>query len=166
MYKRQILANEFDEKIKIGKKTFKRKLEKHKRFEDLTHMTMTTTNKSIICEKLKTSKKFLTAVKIIKKAKKKGEKVLLFDRNIEHLPHISVLLPEHGIKSLLFTTDYSPKYREKILEKFKTDDYNVLLSSYRMMAEGHNITEANHIIFYAPSRSKKDYIQCLSLIHI
>lgn len=76
------------------------------------------------------------------------EKTIIFDTNQDMIPFVCLYLQKkHNIKCNLFCTGlFTPKQRASQLEKFKKDGH-VLLGSNGMLSEGHNITEANNIIF-------------------
>lgn len=95
---------------------------------------------------LENSPKFQSLLEIVRKLG--TDKAILFDRNIDYLPFIAFLLEKHGINTYLFTTDYSPVERIQLLENFKNGTGGILLTSYTIMGEGHNLPEANHIICY------------------
>jgi superfamily II DNA or RNA helicase len=106
--------------------------------------------------------KYVQAYHIIKKANDQGDKVLLFDNSIEYLPFLYQFLTAYGINTYLFSTHYDVSGRQKQLTKFKEDTApGVLLSSIGMLGEGHNVTEANHVIFFAQNLDGTKYYQAI-----
>ena len=114
---------------------------------------------------IKRSPKFEKMLELITPIIKAGEKIIVFDRNIDFLPYLAYCLDDLGFTTYLFTTDYTPTARAKLLDKFKSGPPSILISSYRMLAEGHNLHEANHLIFYAPVLSKGKYEQAIGRCH-
>lgn len=143
--------------IVIGKKKIKRYFDSDTPFNPKA--------KADFIEYLKKSPKFLISLEIIKKAIKNDEKVLFFDDNINFLPYLYLAFEQYNIKCKLFTTDYSPSERMKHMKQFKEKkEFNILLSSFRTMIEGYNLSEANHIIFYSPP-CKEYRKQCINRCH-
>jgi superfamily II DNA or RNA helicase len=106
--------------------------------------------------------KYVQAYHIIKRANDQGEKVLLFDNSVTYLPFIHQFLIAYGINSYLFSTHYDVTGRQRQLTKFKEDKKpGVLLSSIGMLGEGQNITEANHVIFFAQNIDSSKYHQAV-----
>lgn len=95
---------------------------------------------------IKASLKFKTLLKIL--LDMNNEKAIVFDHSINYLPTLSSLLKQHGLSIFLFTTQDSPYARINILNNFRKAKKAVLLTSYKMMGEGHNLPEANHIIYF------------------
>jgi SNF2 family DNA or RNA helicase len=96
----------------------------------------------------------------------KNDKIVIFDRNINYLPLLHKYLIDNGINSYLFTTHYDIQSRQRQLEKFKSDPQPaVLLSSVEMLGEGHNVTEANHIIFLSTHYNQNIYHQAVGRCH-
>ena len=110
---------------------------------------------------LRRTPKFQQLLVIVKAAVAKGDKIMVFDRNIDFLPYLASELNKCNYTTYIFTTDYSPVERSRLLEQFKSGGPALLLCSYRMMSEGHNVPEANHIIFWAPMLTKSNYIQAI-----
>ena len=99
---------------------------------------------------------------IVQHCFKKGEKVILFDKNIKYLPLLHLYFQKKNMTSYIFSSFYSGNRRNRMLQQFKDRKVPcILLSSYNIMAEGHNITEANNIIFYSIPSKYKDYSQCI-----
>ena len=106
--------------------------------------------------------KYYQVLSILKYIEKRGEKAILFDNNITNLPFLHKFLLDKGMKSYMFTTHYDVASRQRQIEKFKKDeDANVLLSSTAILGEGHNITEANHVIFLSSMSDKNKYYQSI-----
>lgn len=102
--------------------------------------------------------KYKATLAIVEWAKKRGEKVILFDISVSYLPFLHKYLLSKGIKSHIFSTHYGVTARQKQLEDFK-EKGDILLSSTNMLGEGHNITEANHVIFFSHCMDKNKYHQ-------
>ncbi len=95
-----------------------------------------------------------------------GEKGIVFDLNITYLPFLYKYLTERGINCYMFSTHYDVGSRQKQLEKFKADKTaQVLLSSIAMLGEGHNVTEANHVIFLSTFSDQNKYYQAIGRCH-
>lgn len=109
---------------------------------------------------LEKSPKFLCVVDILRKIPS-HEKVILFDTTIDYLPYLANRLEKNGFKTYLFTTDEGPILRMDTLEKFRRANEGILLTSYKMMGEGHNLPEANHIIYYSACSSKNIKMQTI-----
>lgn len=106
--------------------------------------------------------KYAQAYHIIKQANDKGEKVVLFDTSVTHLPFLHKYLTGHGINSYIFSTHYDTTGRQRQLSKFKEDkNPGVLMSSIGMLGEGQNVTEANHVIFFTQCLDSKKYYQAI-----
>lgn len=113
-----------------------------------------------------TSVKYQQILEILKYLKKKGEKAIIFDTNITYLPFLHKYLTDNGMDSYLFTTHYDVTSRQRQIEQFKKNTTaNVLLSSISMLGEGHNITEANHVIFLTSFLNPNDYHQAIGRVH-
>ena len=110
--------------------------------------------------------KYKQCLAILKHLKERKEKTIIFDINVTYIPFLHKYLIDNGINSYLFTTHYDMSGRQKQLEKFKNDENaNVLLSSIAMLGEGHNVTEANHIIFLSNCLDKNKYYQGIGRCH-
>ena len=146
------------EQVKIGRKKFTRGI--------YSLLTPKDPNETNFYYYLAHSPKFSMLLHILKNIKRAKQKVIIFDRNIDFLPYIAKILLDFGYKVFLFTTDYTPSSRTKQLEAFKSCKGSaILLSSYRMMGEGHCISEANHVVFYSPTSDDAKYTQCLGRCH-
>ena len=55
--------------------------------------------------------------------------------------------------------------RNKSVNKFKIDDYNILIATPQAAKEGLTLTMANHVIFYDRGFSLDDYLQAQDRIH-
>lgn len=96
------------------------------------------------------------------KNRKIGEKILLFDVTVEYIPFIAYFLYKNNVKFFTYSSDYSVTDRQKQLDKFKScNDTCILISAPSMLGEGHNITEANHVIFLAPQLHEDKYEQTI-----
>ena len=102
--------------------------------------------------------KYKAVVDIVLWAKKRGEKVLLFDVSTTWLPYLHKYLISKGIKSHIFSTHYGVTARQAQIEKFKKSG-DILMSSTNMLGEGHNVTEANHVIFFSQMLDANKYHQ-------
>ena len=110
--------------------------------------------------------KYHQCLSILQHLKARGEKAIIFDNNVTYLPFLQKFLTENGMVSYMFTTHYDVTSRQKQLEKFKNDENaNVLLSSIAMLGEGHNVTEANHVIFLSSIPDKNKYYQAIGRCH-
>jgi len=110
--------------------------------------------------------KYHQCLSILEHLKARGEKAIIFDNNVTYLPFLHKYLSENKMVSYLFTTHYDVAGRQKQLEKFKNDENaNVLLSSIAMLGEGHNVTEANHVIFLSSIPDKNKYYQAIGRCH-
>ena len=70
------------------------------------------------------------------------------------------------MNSYMFSTHFDVKSRQNQLEKFKSNkNSNVLLSSITMLGEGHNVTEANHVIFLSSILDANKYYQAIGRCH-
>jgi superfamily II DNA or RNA helicase len=117
-------------------------------------------------EMLEKEIKYRQCLSICNYLKLKKEKGIIFDINITHLPFLYKFLTERGIVCYMFTTHYDVASRQKQLEKFKHDDKaQVLLSSIAMLGEGHNVTEANHVIFLSTFLENNKYYQAIGRCH-
>jgi len=106
--------------------------------------------------------KYVQVYHIIKWANSLGEKVLLFDNSTTYLPFLYKFLKELGVNSYIFSSHYGVNGRQKQLSKFKEDsEAGVLLSSIAMLGEGHNVTEANHVIFLSHCLESSKYYQAV-----
>lgn len=106
--------------------------------------------------------KYHQCLAILEMLRERKEKAVIFDININYLPFLHKFLLDHGINSYMFTTHYDVNSRQRQLEKFKSDpEANVLLSSVQMLGEGHNVTEANHVIFLTNMLDKNKYYQAI-----
>jgi len=108
--------------------------------------------------------KYKATLSIVEWAKERGEKVILFDISVVNLPFLHKYLLSKGVKSYIFSTHYGVAARQNQLEKFKKDG-DILLSSTNMLGEGHNITEANHVIFFSHCTNKNRYHQGIGRCH-
>jgi len=106
--------------------------------------------------------KYRQCLAILKYVKTRKEKTIIFDINVTYLPFLHKFLIDRGINSYIFSTHHEVTSRQKQLEKFKTDENaDVLLSSVAMLGEGHNVTEANHIIFLTTMTDRNKYYQAI-----
>ena len=109
--------------------------------------------------------KYYQCLSIIEYVKSRGEKVIIFDNNVTYLPFLHKFLLDKGVKSYLFSTHYDVTSRQNQIEKFKKDpDANILISSTAMLGEGHNVTEANHVIFLSSMSDPNKYYQAIGRI--
>jgi superfamily II DNA or RNA helicase len=121
--------------------------------------------KKYLKEAMRKCVKYYQCLSIIEYVKSRGEKVVIFDNNVTYLPFLHKFLIDKGINSYLFSTHYDVTSRQNQIEKFKKDpEANVLLSSTAMLGEGHNITEANHIIFLSAMGDPNKYVQAIGRI--
>jgi len=97
---------------------------------------------------LENSPKFVKLLELAKTIMESKDNAILFDRNTDYLPYVAFLLEHHGINTILFTTDFNPIQRIALMDKFKQSNGCILLTSYTIMGEGHNLPEANHVICY------------------
>ena len=104
--------------------------------------------------------KYYQCLAIAKQLEKRREKGIIFDNSVTYLPFLYKFLTDKGIKCYLFSTHYSVAERQKQLDNFKHDG-TILLSSIAMLGEGHNVTEANHIIFLTSNMDANKYYQAL-----
>lgn len=110
--------------------------------------------------------KYKQILSMLQYLKKRKEKAIIFDINVTFLPFLYKYLLDNDVKAYMFTTHYDVGSRQKNLEKFKKqEDAEVLLSSVEMLGEGHNITEANHIIFLSSNITINKYKQAVGRCH-
>jgi superfamily II DNA or RNA helicase len=115
---------------------------------------------------IRTNPKYRQCLSICEFLRKRGEKGIIFDINITYLPFLYKYLTDRGVVCYMFSTHYDVASRQKQLEKFKSDpDAQVLLSSISMLGEGHNITEANHLIFLSAFSEENKYYQAIGRCH-
>lgn len=104
--------------------------------------------------------KYRTTLQIVQWAKDNNQKVLVFDTSADNLPFLHSYFIKNGIKSFLYSTHYSVTSRQKQLENFQQSG-DVLISSINMLGEGHNITEANNVVFLSHCLESAKYIQAV-----
>lgn len=110
--------------------------------------------------------KYYQCLSILEYLKTRGEKAIIFDNNVTYLPFLHKFLLDKGVKSYLFSTHYDVTSRQNQLEKFKKDENaNVLISSISMLGEGHNVTEANHVIFLSSISDPNKQYQAIGRCH-
>ena len=119
-----------------------------------------------IDEMIESEVKYRQCLNICKYLKQVKEKGIIFDVNITYLPFLYKFLVERGIGCYMFTTHYDVASRQRQLERFKNDDKaQILLSSIAMLGEGHNVTEANHVIFLSTFLEGNKYYQAIGRCH-
>jgi SNF2 family DNA or RNA helicase len=112
------------------------------------------------------SPKIVQALHIVTDAISNGEKVVIFDSNVLALPIVAKFLNEFDIPTYIFSTHYEVKSRETQMAKFKASkEPCVLLSSVIMLAQGHNLPEANHVIIMTQSSNPTTYKQAIGRCH-
>lgn len=110
--------------------------------------------------------KYYQLLAILENVKRRGEKAIVIDNSVKWAPVVYRFLMEKDIETYLFSTDYDVTSRQNQLKKFKEKDTAVaLLSSFGMLGEGHNITEANHVIFLSPNMDINKYHQAIGRAH-
>lgn len=150
---------DYDRKRMEYRKNAKQYDKKYKEFEE--EYTEKEINKLI-----RVNKKYRQCLAICEFLRDNEEKGIIFDINITYLPFLYKYLTDRGIVCYMFTTHYDVASRQKQLEKFKSDpEAQVLLSSVSMLGEGHNITEANHLIFLSPFAEENKYYQAIGRCH-
>jgi len=149
---RHRLIMEYRKNVKVHEKKYKEFEEKYTEKE--------------INRIIRVNKKYRQCLAICEFLRDNNEKGIIFDINITYLPFLYKYLTDRGIVCYMFTTHYDVASRQKQLEKFKTDpEAQVLLSSVSMLGEGHNITEANHLIFLSPFSENNKYYQAIGRCH-
>ena len=119
-----------------------------------------------INEMIRHNNKYRQCLSICEYIQKRKEKCIIFDVNVTYLPFLFKYLTDRGVKAYMFSTHYDVSSRQKQLEKFKSDkDAVVLISSIAMLGEGHNITEANHIISLSTFLDENKYYQAIGRCH-
>ena len=119
-----------------------------------------------INEMIRHNNKYRQCLAICEYIRKRGEKGIIFDVNVTYLPFLFKYLTDRGVKAYMFSTHYDVSSRQKQLEKFKSDkDAVVLISSIAMLGEGHNISEANHIISLSTFLDENKYYQAIGRCH-
>jgi superfamily II DNA or RNA helicase len=117
-------------------------------------------------EMISSQKKYRQCLGICQYLKQKKEKGIIFDINITYLPFLYKYLSDRGIVCYMFSTHYDVAARQRQLEKFKSDpSAQVLLSSIAMLGEGHNVTEANHVIFLSTFLENNKQYQAIGRCH-
>lgn len=110
--------------------------------------------------------KYYQLLAILQNVQKRGEKAIVIDNSVTWLPVLYRFLKDKEIESYLFTTHYDVTSRQNQLKKFKENKNAVaLISSFGMLGEGHNITEANHVIFLSPTTDINKYHQAIGRAH-
>lgn len=119
-----------------------------------------------INEMIRRNIKYRQCLSICEYIRQRKEKAIIFDVNVTYLPFLFKYLIDRGIKAYMFSTHYDVSSRQKQLEKFKNEkDAVVLISSIAMLGEGHNITEANHIISLSTFLDENKYYQAIGRCH-
>jgi superfamily II DNA or RNA helicase len=132
---------------------------KYKKFEE--EYTLNEINSLI-----RTNPKYRQCLVICDYLRKVKEKGIILDVNVTYLPFLYKFLIDRGVVCYIFSTHHDVAGRQKQLEKFKSDpEAQVLLSSVSMLGEGHNITEANHLIFLSAFSESSKYYQALGRCH-
>ncbi|MFS8159358.1 MAG: helicase-related protein, partial [Candidatus Roizmanbacteria bacterium] len=113
---------------------------------------------------LEDTPKLMECVRLALSIKEKGEKLILFDVSADLLVGVHYLLLKYGLKSYLYSTQYPINSRNSQITKFKQNG-DVLLGSIAMLAEGHNIVEANHIAFLRYPDKPEAFVQAIGRCH-
>lgn len=108
--------------------------------------------------------KMTTLLQLLIEIKHQGEKAIVFDTSSEDISLVWAYLSDAGLRCNLFTTAYSAAERPKVIDRFKKNG-DVLLGSIKMIGEGHNITEANHIFFLRYPKNHEEFMQALGRCH-
>lgn len=117
-----------------------------------------------ICSEMLKLPKIRSLLALCTLVKELGEKIIIFDIDSDYLSHLFVLLNRYDISTFAFTGLYSSSERPKQIEKFKAGG-TALLGSIKMLSEGHNITEANHIVFMRYPRDFQNMNQAIGRAH-
>ncbi|KPI94776.1 putative ATP-dependent RNA helicase Dbp73D [Papilio xuthus] len=92
---------------------------------------------------------------------KKWDKVLCFTNSAQSVHRLAVLLNEWGKDQCLKVAELSSALdrasREKVLEKFKQSEVNVIIST-DALARGIDIPDCNYVVSYDPPRNIKTYV--------
>lgn len=101
-----------------------------------------------------TSNKFIEVLKIVDKVQSAGpqkDKIVIFSTFSSALKLLGSELTKNHIKYEIVCGSSNGCGRKTAFQRFKTDpDTNVLLMTYKVGAEGLNLTEANHCICLEP----------------
>lgn len=108
--------------------------------------------------------KFRQVVLVAELVKKRGEKLIIFDINQDYIVPLACLLEHFKFKVYPFCTQYNPAGRAKQLKKFCTEG-DVLIGSIAMLSEGHNIVEANNILFFRYPKEPEAFLQAFGRCH-
>lgn len=112
------------------------------------------------------SPKIVQALHIVSDAIANGDKVVIFDSNVTALPVVAKFFNEFGIDTYIFSTHYTVSSREAQMTKFKASkEPCVLLSSVQMLAQGHNLPEANHVVILTQCTNPTTYKQAIGRCH-
>lgn len=110
--------------------------------------------------------KIVQALHIVSDAIANGDKVVIFDANVTALPIVAKFFNEFGIDTYIFSTHYTVSSREAQMAKFKASkEPCVLLSSVQMLAQGHNLPEANHVVILSQCPNPTTYKQAIGRCH-
>lgn len=63
---------------------------------------------------------------------------------------VAINLKERGIRCKIIHSEDSLEWREELIDRFVRGKYKVLLSTYRLMSEGYNLTNATNVILASP----------------
>lgn len=92
-----------------------------------------------------------------------GEKCIVWTAFIDNVNYFYQKYRDYGCVRIHGGMKISDRNRS--VEKFKLDDYNILFATPASAKEGLTLTMANHVIFYDRSFSLDDYLQAQDRIH-
>ena len=117
-------------------------------------------------DRLETSlEKINITVEITKKLVKQGEKVLIFAWYRETVLKLKEKLKGQGIISLVYFGGLNHKQRKEIIEKFKSDKYQVLIGNIAALGVGANLQFCKRAIIHDLVWSPEEINQAIKRIH-
>jgi len=100
---------------------------------------------------------------LLKKILGAGEKCIIWTCFIENVNYLKKRYEHYG--SIKIHGGMKMEDRNRSVERFRMEEYKVMLATPASAKEGLTLTMANHVIFYDRSFSLDDYLQAQDRIH-
>jgi len=130
----------------------------------LLRLVQVTSNPRLVDESFKgRSAKEAVLNKLVCQIIQAGEKCIIWTSFIENVEDFTKIYADYG--SVKIHGGMKMADRNRSVERFRTDDYQVLIATPASAKEGLTLTMANHVIFYDRGFSLDDYLQAQDRIH-
>lgn len=130
----------------------------------LLRLVQVTSNPRLVDESYRgQSAKEAVLDKLIRQIIEAGEKCIVWTSFIENVDEFTERYSDYG--SVKIHGGMRMQDRNQSVERFRTEEYNVLFATPTSAKEGLTLTMANHVIFYDRGFSLDDYLQAQDRIH-